>query len=131
MASNGLALPSVAHQHDSLQVRHQHLRRIHGVAEGELIDGSRDIGSRRQSSGGRLVDPGKNHRRSGPQLRSIPNSEFKRRRSLGDQDADRPLAKLLSEISAQDLIVSRAPEAAEIEVLRIDGNPFRGFSIQC
>jgi hypothetical protein len=49
---------------------------------------------------------------------------------LGNHDTDRPFAEFITKISAQELIVSRPPEAAEIEMLREDRDVHCRFGIQ-
>jgi hypothetical protein len=78
MVADGLTLPSITHQSDSLQVRHQRLRGGHGIAERELIYRSSYVGREVQSSRGLLVDRGKNHGHPRPQLRARAHHEFKR-----------------------------------------------------
>ena len=78
MAPDGLTLQRITHQCDSLQMWHQHLRRTHRVAEGQLIDRSGDVGRKVQSSRGLLVDRGKHHGHPGPQLLPRLHHELER-----------------------------------------------------
>ena len=93
MTIESLSLQRIAHDRNSLEIRHDDVCCPHHVLKRELHGDPSNIGRKGYLSDGSLINSSKDHRYIRPQLRPPACNEVERRRSDGYDDIEGQISR--------------------------------------
>ena len=122
MVENRLGLETVTDDRHAPEAFYYDASHRHHVLKPEARDPSGDVVGKVQPSYCRLVDEGKDDGDTGPEFGTPSKCVVEGDRSHGDDDANRRISVFHFQMRPQALLIFGAREAAEVEILDVNGD---------